>query len=149
MARIETHPTQTQTIAQGSAGIPWRPVHEGYLRLLSIGHLAWALYEWAALIGLLPSLVDKVNLPRMGAAYFFAGLDPVAAVGLWFGSTWGAATWLVVTFARVIIHTGYAGIFGWNGVWTIAQVISLLTYLATFFLAERADREEKKRRRAR
>ena len=89
----------------------------------------------------------RANLPRQGATRFFAAFDPVAAVGLWLGSTWGTATWLVVTFARIIIHTGYAGIFGWTGPWTIVQAVTVVIYLALFFLAERADREVRKRRR--
>ena len=125
--------------------------HDLYLKAIGLGHLGWALWEWAALMGFVAPLVDpgRMNLPRQGAVMFFSAFDPVAAVGLWLGSAWGTATWLVVTFARIIIHTGYAGIFGWTGPWTIAQAVSILVYLALFFLSERADREAKKLKRRR
>jgi hypothetical protein len=121
-----------------------------FLRCLSVAHLGWSLWEWAAILGLVPpifSLHEKAQLPRMGATWFFATLDPMAAVGLWFGSVWGTATWLVVTFARIIIHTGYAGLFGWTGPWTIVQVATILIYLTLHLLAERAERQIRKTRR--
>ncbi|TBW39733.1 hypothetical protein EYW49_05600 [Siculibacillus lacustris] len=130
----------------------WRVMHDVYLRLLAVVHLVWSLWEWAAVIGLVPPVFgveQRAILPRLGATYFFAALDPMAAVGLWFGSVWGTATWLVVTFARMIIHTGFAGLFGWTGPWTIVQAVSVVVYLALFFLAERADREARKTRRRR
>lgn len=121
-----------------------------FLRLLAIGHLGWALWEWAAILGLVPpvfSLHEKALLPRLGATWFFAALDPMAAVGLWFCSVWGTATWLVVTFARIIIHTGYAGLFGWTGVWTIVQALTILAYLLLYVLTEKAERAVRKTRR--
>jgi len=150
MARIETiSAMQPPAPPDGGPRPMWRKAHDFYLRAMSIAFLYWALWEWAAIIGLVPPLDDpnKLNLPRQGATMFFAAFDPVAAVGLWLGSAWGTATWLVGTFARMIIHTGYAGIFGWTGPWTIVQAVSVGVYLALFFLAERADREAKKRRR--
>ncbi len=149
MARIETIGAPHFPTTVEPARPRWRIAHDVYLKAMSLAYLGWALWEWAAIIGVVPPIDDpgRTNLPRQGAVLFFAALDPVAAVGLWLGSAWGTATWLVVTFARVIIHTGYAGIFGWTGPWTIVQVVSVTIYLALFFLAERADREVRKRRR--
>jgi hypothetical protein len=148
MARIETISAVPQPPAPATTS-RWRMAHDLYLKAIGLGHLGWALWEWAALMGFVTPLIDpsRINVPRQGAVMFFASLDPVAAVGLWLGSAWGTATWLVVTFARVIIHTGYAGIFGWNAPWTALQAVSVLVYLALFFLAERAEREAKKHRR--
>jgi hypothetical protein len=149
MARIESIVAAQPSAPPEPAKPRWRTAHDVYLKVMALAFLGWAIWEWAAIIGLVPSLDggQRTNLPRQGATLFFAAFDPVAAVGLWLGSTWGTATWLVVTFARVIIHTGYAGIFGWTGPWTIVQVVSVVIYLALFFLAERADRESRKRRR--
>ncbi|MDK9696494.1 MAG: DUF6163 family protein [Siculibacillus sp.] len=149
MARIETIVAAQPPTAPEPARPRWRIAHDVFLKIMAIAHLGWALWEWAAIMGIVPPIDEpgRTNLPRQGAALFFAAFDPVAAVGLWLGSTWGTATWLVVTFARILIHTGYAGIFGWTGPWTIAQVAAVAIYLALFFLAERADREAKKRRR--
>ncbi len=151
MPRIETTLAAQHPAPEGRERLPWRTAHDVYLRVLSVIFLAWALWEWAALIGLVPPIDEptRANLPRQGALLFFAALDPVAAVGLWLGSAWGTATWLLVTFARIIIHTGYAGIFGWTGPWTIAQAVSVVVYVVLFFLAQRADREDDKRRRRR
>jgi len=149
MARIETI-VAAQSSASSEPSRPlWRTAHDLFLRVMALAWLGWTIWEWAALMGIVPPIDEpaRSNLPRQGAALFFAALDPVAAVGLWLGSAWGTATWLVVSFARIIIHTGYAGIFGWTGPWTIVQVTSVVIYLALFFLAERADREAKKRRR--
>ncbi len=150
MARIEPTLAAAKALAERKAGLDWRTVLDVYLRLLALGHLGWALWEWAALIGVVPPIesdMTRAHLPRMGAAYFFTGLDPVVAVGLWLGSTWGVASWLVASFARIVIHTGYAGIFGWTVPWTVFQVATVLLYLALFFFAERAEREAKKRSR--
>ncbi|MER2607096.1 MAG: DUF6163 family protein [Siculibacillus sp.] len=151
MARIESTLAATRALAERRGqGLRWRLVLDVFLRAVSIGHLLWTLYEWAALIGLIAPIdgvTTRAQLPRQGAAFFFAGLDPVAAVGLWLGSTWGVATWLVVTFARILIHTAYAGIFDWALPWTLFQAATILIYLTLFFLSERADREAKKNRR--
>jgi hypothetical protein len=149
MARIETLGIAQPPASPVAATPRWRIAHDVFLKTMALVYLAWTIWEWAALIGLVPPIDEpaRSNLPRQGAVLFFAAFDPVAAVGLWLGSAWGTATWLVVTFARMIIHTGYAGIFGWTGPWTIAQAVSVVIYLALFFLAERADREAKKRRR--
>lgn len=150
MARIEPTLAAAKALADRNAGLDWRKALAVYLRLLAIGHLAWALWQWAALVGVVPPLdgeMTRAQLPRMGASWFFACLDPVAAVGLWLGATWGTATWLVVTFARVVIHTGYAGIFGWDVPMTVFQVTTILIYLALFLFAERAEREARKRSR--
>lgn len=152
MARIETTAGATRAWVEERPAFRWRLVLAIWLRVLSIGHLIWALWEWAALIGLVPPLGGtdpRAQLPRQGAAFFFAGVDPIAAVGLWLGSTWGTATWLVATFARIIIHTAYSGIFDWALPWTAFQVATIAIYLMLFFLSERADREEKLRKRRR
>ena len=150
MARIETiGMTQTPVPAEPPRQL-WRLALDVYLKATSIAYLGWALWEWAALIGVVPSLIGdphRTPLPRQGAAFFFAGIDPVAAVGLWLGSTWGVATWLLATFARVLIHTAYAGIFDWTPVGTTLQVAGVAVYLLLFLLAERAERDAKRRRR--
>ncbi len=150
MARIEPTLAAAKALADKKTGLDWGRVLAVWMRLLAMGHLVWALWQWAALIGLVPPLEDEMNrahLPRMGASWFFAGLDPVAAVGLWLGATWGTATWLVVTFSRIVIHTGYAGIFGWNVSMTVFQLTTVLIYLVLFLFAERAEREARKRNR--
>lgn len=152
MARIETTASATRAWIEDRPPIRWRLILSVFLRLVAIGHLLWSLWEWAALIGLVPSIggaESKAHLPRQGAAWFFAGVDPIAAVGLWLGSTWGTATWLVATFARILIHTAYAGIFDWNAPWTMLQGASVAVYLVLFFLSEKAAREEKLKRRRR
>ncbi len=154
MARIETTAASASTRAwvEDRPAVRWRFVLTAYLRIISVCHLLWALWEWAALIGIVPPIggtTTRAILPRQGAAFFFAGVDPIAAVGLWLGSTWGTATWLVATFARIIIHTAYAGIFDWDLPWTLLQIGTIAVYLLLFFLSERADREEGLRRRRR
>ena len=152
MARIETTVAANRAWTEDRPAVRWRLILDVFLRLVSLGHLVWALWQWAALIGIVPSLIGdpgRAPLPRQGAAFFFAGIDPVAAVGLWLGSTWGVATWLVVTFARILIHTAYAGIFDWTPGWTAFQFATVTLYVVLFLLAERADRESRKKQRRR
>lgn len=152
MARIETTAAATRAWIEDRPPVRWRLILDVFLRLVAVGHLVWAIWEWAALIGLVPpvgGIETKAHLPRQGAAFFFAGVDPIAAVGLWLGSTWGVATWLVATFARILIHTAYAGIFDWTPTWTAFQLAQLAVYLLLFFLSERADREQQKKKRRR
>lgn len=152
MARIETTAAANRAWVEDRPPVRWRLILTVFMRLAALGHLGWALWEWAALIGLVPPVFgteSKAYLPRQGAAWFFAGVDPIAAVGLWLGSTWGVATWLVATFARILIHTAYAGIFDWTPPWTALQGATVALYLVLFFLTERTEREEKLKRRRR
>ena len=154
MARIETTAASASTRAwvEDRPAVRWRFVLTAYLRIVSVCHLLWALWEWAALIGIVPP-IGGTRPARSCRARAPPSSSPVSIRSPPSACGWarpGApATWLVATFARIIIHTAYAGIFDWDLPWTLLQIGTIAVYLLLFFLSERADREEGLRRRRR
>ena len=114
------------------------------------GSQYWMLLSVAAVLPILWSFTLALHFARPYILRYLQGLTLRFGGDVWWLSYILIRDGLlVVTFARIIIHTGYAGIFGWTGPWTILQVVSVLIYLVLFFLAERSDREAKKKSRKR
>ncbi|MFN0263426.1 DUF6163 family protein [Tepidamorphus sp. 3E244] len=90
------------------------------MRLLALVFLVQGLSYWGTLIGYDSDAAGFENLPIQWqvVTVYFAVLMVVAAVGLWFASGWGVATWLFVAVTELVMHLGFPDLFGenWNAV---------------------------------
>lgn len=100
-----------------------------YLRALAVFYFISGLGHWAGMIGLAGPPLDETARHEQVATVYFAVLEVVAAVGLWSGAAWGVAAWLFAAVAQLVIHVGFADLFG--EAWGIVafHIIAILTYV--------------------
>jgi hypothetical protein len=109
-----------------------------FFRILSLFQLAKGMVHWGLLISISDADTGRLANEYLAANIYFAVLDPVAGVGLWLTSSWGAVLWLLAAVSQIAICLGFPEIFGqmwpliaFNGVailfyilltWKVAQV---------------------------
>jgi len=109
-----------------------------FFRILALFQLAKGMVHWGLLISISDLESGRQVNEYLAANIYFAVLDPVAGVGLWLTSSWGAVLWLLAAVSQIAICLGFPEIFGqmwpliaFNGVailfyilltWKVAQV---------------------------
>ncbi len=88
-----------------------------FMRLLSLVSLATGALHWGAILGLPvepgPGF-EGMSLMQRVLTVYFAVLDPIAAVGLWLTSSWGAVIWLLSAVSRLALAMGVAAEIGFQ-----------------------------------
>ena len=70
------------------------------MRTMAWVWVAKGLFNWAVVLGAFRRFGDfRPWLPLQATIVFFAGVDLLAAIGLWLAAPWGGVLWL---FVRVI-----------------------------------------------
>jgi hypothetical protein len=96
---IDVSPARTDETPLVSmiASIRWKTALIWYMRTLAWVWICKGLFEWAIILGAVPSLGDfsRMALPLQSSIVVFACLDLLAAVGLWLAAPWGGAIWLL------------------------------------------------------
>lgn len=101
-------PRPARQLAIGSQVMLW------YLRALGVVYFVSGLGHWAFIIGITgEGFADEVTHIQ-AATIYFALIEVVAATGLWAGAAWGVAAWLFAAVAGIVIHVGFADLFGSN-----------------------------------
>ena len=111
------------------------------MRALSLISLGTAALNWGALLGLSAEPgadVGGFGLGGRGLTLYFAVLDPIAAVGLWMTSSWGAVIWIVSALSRVALATGLIDPAEFSALALAYQVIVVGLYLVLSRRAARA-----------
>jgi hypothetical protein len=104
--------------------IPWTKFLVWLMRSLSLLWLIKGLTNWATILGLGvmgSGGFEKLSLMQQTTTGFFAVIDVIAGVGLWMGSGWGAAVWLMATAAHLAI--GYI----------VPRALAMTEFTALFF----------------
>lgn len=90
------------------------------------------LSHWGTIIGYDAGATsfDQLAVQWQVVTVYFAVLMTIAAVGLWFASGWGVATWLFVAVTEMVMYVGFPDLFGqdWNAV--IFNAVCILAYIA-------------------
>ncbi|WP_436640993.1 DUF6163 family protein [Microbaculum sp. FT89] len=94
-----------------------------YLRSLAFFYFVNGLMHWARIIGVLGPGFETMPVHVQVATIYFALLQVVAAVGLWCGAAWGVAAWLFSAVAELVMHIGFADLFG--SAWLIVAFHSM------------------------
>jgi hypothetical protein len=118
----------------------WGTALTWYMRTLAWVWVAKGLFDWAIILGAFPGLgqFTTMALPLQATIVAFAGLDLLAAIGLWLAAPWGGAIWLlcaVVEAASPILSPRAAAI-GLGG-----ALVNVALVAGYFFLSFRAVRE--------
>jgi hypothetical protein len=96
----EPLPAITVGVDQQRGNTRWGVLLVWFMRLLAIVWLLEGLAQWYVIMK--PEPVNFEALPPIVAAItiVFAGINPVAAVGLWLAAPWGGVLWLLATVAQ-------------------------------------------------
>ena len=112
-----------------------------YLRALSVIFLLLGLRQWAVILGLAGSdggPFEAMSTPWKLATMHLAVVDLVAAVGLWMRVSWGTVLWFFAALSEVALHTIFIRTFGGDVMVIAFHLVTVVAYLALFFLARRA-----------
>ena len=111
-----------------------------FFRCLALVQLAKGMVHWGLLLSPPEGLSGEAAGEFLAANIYFAILDPVAGVGLWLTSSWGAVIWLLAAASQIAICIGFPEIFGalW---WLIAfEALAILGYIfLTWKVAQISD----------
>lgn len=129
----------TQPTAKSASEVPaarqpiaWAEALIWFFRLMAFFQIAKTLFHWNVLLhmpdGILQPLTDQ-DMARRMATIYFSVIDPVAAVGLWMTSSWGAVLWLLAAASQVLILAGFSAIFGRIWPLFIFELMAISVYL--------------------
>jgi len=112
-----------------------------YLRLLAGFLLVKTIYSWTLICGVWDgetSRFEMLSLAAQAAVIWAAIMNPVAAVGLWLGASWGVVLWLVTAMVQILINANAP-----EGVGRLMIVAAIETILVAIyaFLTYKAARE--------
>ncbi len=102
---IRLGPNNRVVSAQQSAGaVRWRLIVIVLMRILSVMWMSRALLAWADILGAKPG-TNFADMPARVQAVIcaFAVLNCIVAVGLWLATSWGAAVWILMGLAEILI----------------------------------------------
>ncbi len=94
--------------------VPWNIALIWFLRLTAIFQLTKGIYHWAVLLGLLDGngfVFTETSTQHQIITIYFSVLDPVAGVGLWLTSSWGAVLWLLAVASQILTIAGFQGAY--------------------------------------
>lgn len=103
--------------------VPWHKVLITFFRAVAIVQMLKGMLHWGLILGgggiTSPGFVDA-SPEWLAANIYFAVLDPVAAVGLWLTSSWGAVLWMLAAGSQIAMSILFPQVFG--GLWWLALV---------------------------
>lgn len=100
------------------------------------------LVQWGALLGVGAGAGARfLDLPldAQVVTVFFAIVDILAGVGLWLGSTWGGALWLIAAALQIVAGMGFVQLSGFLVLLTILEILMLAVYVVARFMAHHEE----------
>jgi hypothetical protein len=117
----------------------WDLVLVWYMRLLALLWIAKGLSSWAVIFGVgnpVPPFEARL-MGHQATIIYFAVIDPIAAVGLWLATPWGAVVWLTTVVSMAVIELMFPGIYGGSLTVVGLEAVMLGAYLALAWMAAR------------
>jgi hypothetical protein len=111
-----------------------------FLRIMAVLAILKGLYHWAQVTGFVGSedaAFENQPTAWQVATVYFAVIEPVAAVGLWLATPWGAVVWLTTVVSMAVIELMFPGIYGGNLLVVAGEAVMLAAYLALAWMAAR------------
>ncbi|MGL5117301.1 MAG: DUF6163 family protein [Beijerinckiaceae bacterium] len=127
----------------GLARRRWNRFLVVYLRIIALICLARGMIFWASILGFgeNPESFEALETPMQLRLVVFAVLNCICGVGLWLVSAWGAALWLMMTLAELLVPMVFRGWRFDPNVGEIALMVLVACYIATTWFAAR-EREK-------
>jgi hypothetical protein len=122
-------------------GIPWSDWLFWLFRVVAVLELLKGLWHWAFLLGAGSTAFLDMPTAFRAATVYFAVLDPVAAVGMWMTSSWGAVLWLVAAASQIALCLAFPETFGPQWPLVAIEVLAVVAYVG-FTLRVAAGRDE-------
>jgi fatty acid desaturase len=97
------------------------------------------LVQWGALLGVGGARFLELPLDAQVATVFFAIVDILAGVGLWLGSTWGGALWLIAAALQIVAGIGFVQLSGSLVLLTLFEILLLALYVLARFMAHHEE----------
>ncbi len=133
------------TLGPAGARMPlWQSRVILYLRCLAGFLMVKTVYSWTLICGVWDgdmSRFEMISLAAKSAVIWAAIMNPVAAVGLWLGASWGVVLWLVTAMVQILINASAP-----EGVGRLMIVAAIETVLVAIyaFLTYKAARESER-----
>ena len=121
-----------------------------FLRMIAVTCFWFGMQYWAMLVGYSlegRARFDLLNLPWRAAAPTLAVLFPVASLGLWLATSWGAVLWAMAAIIQILMYVVWPHIFGENHLVPFLNVLvaSLYVVFRVALWLESRRKEEKVR----
>lgn len=100
------------------------------------------LVQWGALLGVGAGAGARFldfPLDAQVVTVFFAIVDILAGVGLWLGSTWGGALWLIAAALQIVAGIGFVQLSGSLVLLTLFEMLLLAIYVVARFMAHHEE----------
>ncbi|MCS0497004.1 DUF6163 family protein [Ancylobacter mangrovi] len=123
---------------------PWQRRVVIYLRLLAGFLLVKTVYSWTLICGVWDgeaSRFEMLSMAAQSAVIWAAIMNPVAAVGLWLGASWGVVLWLVTAMVQILINASAPEGVGRLMIVAIIETLLVAIYAFLTFKAARESEE--------
>ncbi len=133
-----TGPADAETTEDGNS--VWTQRLVLFLRAMAIVAVAKGLFHWAQVTGFVGGEDDGFEMQSSAwqtATVYFAVMEPVAAVGLWLATPWGAVVWLTTVVSMAVIELMFPAIYGGSLLVVVIEVAFIAAYLTLAWLAAR------------
>ena len=100
------------------------------------------LVQWGTLLGVGAGPGTQfLDLPldTQVVTVFFGIVDILAGVGLWLGSTWGGALWLIVAALQIVAGIGFVQLSGTQVLLTLLEILMLALYVVARYMAHQEE----------
>jgi hypothetical protein len=117
---------------------PWAFRLLVFMRIMALLLLAKGLFHWWQIVSG-PMGFEIMPMNRRIASVYFAVVDLVAAVGLWFAAGWGGVMGLLVLGSLIAVEVALPQTFGLR--WVLIPLALMVAggYVALVILASRED----------
>ncbi|MGE0844856.1 MAG: DUF6163 family protein [Flavobacteriaceae bacterium] len=111
----------------------WAPrVLVYFLRIMAIVMLVRGLGHWMSIMGIdvgARGSFEDMEIPWRIMTVYFAVIDAISSVGLWFGAVWGVAGFLFSVVTEIVMHLVFSDMFGTSTGVVIVDGLSIVIYL--------------------
>ncbi|MEM7726552.1 MAG: DUF6163 family protein [Cyanobacteria bacterium P01_A01_bin.45] len=119
---------------------------ERYLKILAIFYLYGAIVHYSNLLGFGEMPFTEEPLSWQIADIFYAILDTFTVIGLWLGTRWGIASFLLSAASQLILYLSVPNWFAFNPqqqqlLWSmiIFHVITLVIFFVLLFFSQKYE----------